>query len=236
MADWILGIDGCPGGWVGIGMKARGSKPRAMVAPELVTLVEAFPKAVKVGVDMPLGLPDNGPRECDQLARERLGRPRAASVFAAPIRPALGAESQKEASRITREAGNPGVSIQAWNLFGRVRELDSLLASREDLREKILEIHPELAFRALNGKAPLVASKHKLEGLYQRRGLLAEKFGMAALESAVDQLAGERLAEDDLLDAFAVLWSTRRHARGKGKCLPKDPPHDARGLPMRICF
>lgn len=236
MADWILGIDGCPGGWVGIGMKAKGGKPRAMVAEAIATLVDAFPKAVMVGVDMPIGLTDQGPRECDQLARERLGRPQAASVFAAPIRPALDAASQKEASRITRAAGNPGVSIQAWNIFGRVRELDALLAEREDLKDRVIEVHPELSFKALNKKQSLVASKHRLEGIYQRRHLLAGKFGMEALQAAVEQLAGNRLGEDDMLDAFAVLWSARRHARGKGKCLPKAPPADARGLPMRICF
>ena len=44
---------------------------------------------------------------------------------------------------------------------------------------------------------------------------------------------------DDVLDAFAVLWSAERFARGEHVVLGRDAQqglvmHDERGLPMRI--
>jgi Protein of unknown function (DUF429) len=40
---------------------------------------------------------------------------------------------------------------------------------------------------------------------------------------------------DDLLDACAVAWSTRRLARGQGVCLP-DPPPIVRGHAQAVCY
>jgi len=129
-----------------------------------------------------------------------------------------------------------GVSAQAWHLFDRVRELDELLGERGIWRERLVEVHPELSFLALNGDQSLPSSKHRVDGIYRRRALIAQAFGMAAIESAVAQLAGTRVKEDDLLDAFAVLWSTRRVRAGTAESLPADPPRDACGLPMRSAF
>jgi predicted RNase H-like nuclease len=234
---WLIGIDGCPGGWVAVGRTsaADGHGIRARVGERLGELLSRFDGVRRVGIDMPIGLSDAGPRECDQLARARLGA-RRASVFPAPLRPALGAATHAEASARSRQCGGKGISVQAWHLFAKVREVDDLLAQGRDWRETMVEVHPELSFLALNGDQPLPASKHRIDGLYHRRALVAETFGWPAIESAVAQLAGTRVKEDDLLDAFAVLWSAERVAAGASVSLPADPPRDARGLPMRIVF
>ena len=235
---WNVGIDGCPGGWLALAQRARPGRSaelRAVVAPALDTLLATFEAVDVVGVDMPIGLSDSAPRHCDQLARQRLGA-RASSVFPAPLRPALVAATHAEASTLSREVGGKGISAQAWHLFDRVRELDEFLNERGEWRERLVEVHPELSFLALNGGEPLPASKHRIDGIYRRRGLIAGAFGMAAIQSVVSQLAGTRVKEDDMLDAFAALWSAQRVAAGKGESLPPDPPRDARGLPMRIVF
>ncbi|MFP4252777.1 MAG: DUF429 domain-containing protein, partial [Guyparkeria sp.] len=136
----------------------------------------------------------------------------------------------------SRQAGGQGVSAQAWNLFAKVREVDNLLRSRPEWRDRVVEVHPELSFLAMNDDKALPASKHRIDGIYRRRTLIAEAFGMATIESAVEQLAGTRVKEDDMLDAFAVLWTARRWSAGTGETLPPDPPVDACGLPMRIVF
>ena len=237
-APWILGIDGCPGGWVAIaqsGTPTAQTPVRALIAPRLEALLAAFDGVRLAGIDMPIGLSDGKPRDCDLAARARLGR-RGVSVFPAPLRPALAATTHAEASEVSREAGGKGVSAQAWNLFPRVRELDALLDEQTAWRERLVEVHPELSFLAMNAGEPLPASKHRIDGIYRRRALVADAFGTAAIESAVAQLAGTRVKEDDMLDAFAALWSAHRRAAGKASCLPDDPPVDARGLPMRITF
>lgn len=235
---WMVGIDGCPGGWVAVAQLTEASakaRVRALVASRLDDLLARFEGVDLVGIDMPIGLPEGAARDCDRLARARLGA-RAASVFPAPLRPALLAASHSEASVLSRQAGGQGVSAQAWHLFPRVRELDDLLRSRPEWCDRLVEVHPELSFLALNDGVALSASKHRIDGIYRRRALIAGAFGMAAIESAVAQLAGTRVKEDDMLDAFAVLWSARRWVNGSGETLPADPPVDACGLPMRIMF
>ena len=44
------------------------------------------------------------------------------------------------------------------------------------------------------------------------------------------------LADDDILDAIATLWTAHRIEAGTSESLPTSPPHDATGLPMRIVF
>lgn len=235
---WIVGVDGCPGGWVAIAQPQEADRPvtvRAAVAPRLDALLAPFDDVRLAGVDMPIGLSDGEPRVCDRQARARLGS-RGSSVFPAPLRPALGATTHAEASALSRQSGGKGVSAQAWNLFDKVRELDSLLREQHAWRERMVEVHPELSFLVLNDGESLPASKHRIDGIYRRRALIVEAFGTAAIESAVAQLSGTRAKEDDMLDAFAVLWSARRWVAGRGVCLPSDPPPDRHGLPMRITF
>jgi len=237
MSDrWIVGIDGCPGGWVAIGQRAAtaAAEVRARVAPRLDELLAQFEPIRQAGIDMPIGLSGDAPRACDLAARERLGA-RRSSVFPAPLRPALSAATHAEASAISREIGGKGISVQAWHLFPRVDELDTLLREPR-WRERLVEVHPELSFLAMNGGEPLPASKHRIDGLYCRRDLVAGEFGRSAIDAAVAQLAGRRVKDDDMLDAFAVLWSARRREAGEGVCLPSEPPTDACGLPMRITF
>ena len=233
---WVVGIDGCPGGWVAVGRPSgAGDALRVLVAERLEELLAAFAPWRVAGVDMPIGLSDSGPRHCDELARARLGV-RGASVFPAPLRPALFAATHAEASALSRQCGGKGVSVQAWHLFARVREVDALLAEGAGRQERMVEVHPELSFLALNADEPLPGSKHRIDGIYRRRALIAGAFGWPAIESAVAQLSGTRVKEDDLLDAFAVLWSAERVAAGASVSLPADPPRDGRGLPMRIVF
>ena len=44
------------------------------------------------------------------------------------------------------------------------------------------------------------------------------------------------VADDDLLDAFAALWSAQRLARGEARVLPSSPELDGTGLAMEILY
>ena len=81
----MLGLDGCKGGWVGALLSPGGAVSWHFLADLRAGLALG---ADVVAVDIPIGLPDAGPRRCDQLARARLG-PRGSSVFPAPVRAAL---------------------------------------------------------------------------------------------------------------------------------------------------
>jgi predicted RNase H-like nuclease len=74
--DAVLGVDGCPGGWVGA-LVSRSET--TWYVGQLADLV-ALPAAV-VAVDIPLALPVDGTRRaCEVAVKARLGAQRS-SVF-----------------------------------------------------------------------------------------------------------------------------------------------------------
>ncbi len=193
-------------------------------------------RAAVIGVDMPIGLLDAaapGGRECDGAARALLGA-RRSSVFSPPVRQALAAASYAEALALNR-ASSParlGISLECFNLFPKLREVDDVLRARPALQRRVKEVHPELAFLAMaNGGRP-PASKRTAEGRDARVRLLS-RAGFPDVAAAVSA-RGPGVAVDDVLDAHAVCWSAMRIATGLARRLPDMPPRDGSGLLMEI--
>jgi predicted RNase H-like nuclease len=189
-----------------------------------------------LAIDVPIGLPDAGPRACDAAARRELGRPRSSSVFPAPVRPALAAASRQQASEITRAVDGRGVGAQAFGIWPKIREVDAILSRAPGLQRRVREVHPELAFQMLNSGRPLRHSKHDSKGLRTRIKLVDACFGPGTFAGTRESLARGAGADDDVLDALACLWSAGRIARGQLEVLPADPPLDRCGLRMEICY
>lgn len=227
-----IGIDGARGGWVGAVLDAGETQPHAWIAARIDVLDAMDPATTWVAIDMPIGLPDAGPRACEALTRRALG-PRRSSVFPVPIRPMLAAADYAQACAIGRATDGRALSRQAWNITPRIRELDDWLARHSAWQNRVVEAHPELAFARLNGGTPLAAPKRRAAGADQRRALLQTLWpgAMTRLREAVPRAFA---ADDDLADALVLLTVARRQANGTAISLPDDPPRDARGLPMRI--
>ncbi|MGA1462747.1 MAG: DUF429 domain-containing protein [Steroidobacteraceae bacterium] len=227
----LAGIDGCPAGWVAA-IQAD-TEVELRLASRLKDLVAGLPARSLLAIDMPIGLPEAGHRECDVLARRRLGAARGASVFAAPVRAVLNARDYATALARHRRADGRGLSRQAFNILPKIREVDRLLASRPNLRRRMIEVHPESSFAQWNGGAPIPAGKKTREGRQQRSHLVDTRW--PGLREAFLALTLRReVAEDDILDAFAALWSAERYARGEALCLPERRVRDTRGLWMAI--
>ncbi|MGY1734718.1 DUF429 domain-containing protein [Geodermatophilus sp. SYSU D00684] len=220
----VLGVDGWRGAWVGALLEARTVR---LLHLRDVAAVLAVPDVEVVGIDMPIGLSDAGPRACDEAARRLLGRA-GSSVFPAPVRAVLGARGYAQARELSIAAtGGRSLSAQAFRLTASIRALDDGLGDPPP--GHVVEVHPELAFRALD---PAVTDpKVTARGLAQR---------LAALRSVVDVEAAllaapPRVPAVDALDACAAAWSARRVADGAAECVG-DGSLDARGRPMRICW
>ena len=93
----IIGADGCPSGWLCIFEELPTRRIGSKIFPTIADLFAAAPTVEVLAIDIPIGLTDAGPRDCDVAARRLLGPIRGASVFAAPIRPALHAASYPDA-------------------------------------------------------------------------------------------------------------------------------------------
>jgi predicted RNase H-like nuclease len=224
-----VGADGCPAGWV-CAVRCDAEPPAIAVVATFAELLAAWPDAI-VAIDIPIGLPSRGPRVCDRLARARLG-PRRASVFPAPIRPSLEAASYAEANRICREVQARGMSIEAWNIVPKIRDVDSVISA--GLQDRVIEAHPELAFAEMSDSHPLIWSKKTPDGRSAREAALTAHLPLAS--ALLQQRRPPRVAADDLLDAMATLWTAERYLRGAACRLPDEPERDERGLRMEIWF
>src|SRR5687767_13053317 len=133
---------------------------------------------------MPIGLSDDGVRTCDVEARRRLPGA-ASSVFPAPVRPILSATSYDEARTTSLAASGRSLSVQTFGLVPAIRSLDDALGEPPDPR--VHEVHPELSFRALDGR--VTDRKTSVNGLAQR---------IRALEPVMNALDALAAAAADL--------------------------------------
>jgi predicted RNase H-like nuclease len=189
-----------------------------------------------IAIDIPIGLTDSGTRDCDREARRFLGPPRASSVFPAPIREVLVARSWEEACAIRSRVEGKRMSKQAWGIVSKVREVDEELRARAPLRKRVREVHPEVSFKAWNGAA-MRCKKSSFEGRAERCRLVDQFFGPEAYAQVRSRFPKRTdVGDDDILDAFAALWSAERILRRVSRSLPEHPPTDRCGLPMEIVY
>lgn len=235
----VAGVDGCPGGWIIV--SGEGSSMRADVFRSFAALIAALPDNATIAVDMPIGLPETGTRAAERAARAHLGA-RQSSLFSIPPREAVYAEDYRESCARSLERSDPPrkVSRQAFGLFPKIRELDTVLRGEPELRERVIESHPELAFAMLNGGPggpsamtlpKKIKSRVNPEGMAERQALLV-RCGLP--ENFVSLRAPRGAKDNDFIDACAMFLIARRYTHGEARAHPAHAEHDAHGLRMTI--
>lgn len=243
----VIGVDGCPGGWLAVLHDGRSFEPR--FHRTFIEMVSAYPNVSSIGVDVPIGLIAGLPRGCDMAARRMLGA-RGSSVFPAPDPRLLQSATHGEASARSIELTGKGVTLQAFGIFSKVAEVNGVMTPL--LQNWIVEVHPEVSFYALNGGKPMTFSKGDNEGYDERAALLRAVLGLSVptRPEALPILrefrperdsdpAAKRMrpaSPDDLLDAIVAAWSASRVANGVAKRLPEISETNADGLRMEIVF
>ncbi|KAA3448525.1 DUF429 domain-containing protein [Mesorhizobium sp. SARCC-RB16n] len=254
----LVGADGCKAGWIAV-LREPGSTPRnpdaapsVNVFPTFAALLAAIPDHAVVAVDMPIGLPEfssKGGRGPEALVRPLLGA-RQSSVFSIPSRAALYADTSGfttieawyaahlRASNVAKTTSDPprGVSIQAFGIFSKIREIDELLIARPELRGRVFESHPEVAFCRLNGDRAMLFPK-KIKGSVNPAGM-AERKALLCRHGYdmdfLDQPPPRGAAADDFLDAAVMALIAGRIAGGEAKPFPNPPLADGFGIPVAI--
>jgi predicted RNase H-like nuclease len=209
----VAGVDGCRDGWV-------------VATNDGVTLSRSFATIADanfdlVAVDMPIGLPDAWGRAADRAARSYI-RPRGACIFSAPPRSLLAYDTYTDANAAAKADYGCGLTRQTFNLFEKLRDVDAVIDATN--QHRFAEASPECSFRALTGS--VLAPKRTPAGRRARLVALEAEFGPIDV-----RLPGAR--PDDVLDAYALLWTAQRHEAGTSVCLAGDET-DGRGLVMRI--
>jgi predicted RNase H-like nuclease len=231
----VAGVDACRGGWLCLIRQGTSEKISSVVHESAAALLGQEPRPEVLAIDIPIGLNNAGVRDCDSIARKMLGS-RACCVFTAPIRPVLHARTHSEASRIRKRAEGKKISAQVWGIVPKIREIDCLLSANPSLQEFVREAHPEICFMAWNGGAAIADRKKSPGGKARRAALVAAYFGDRAFARVRDRHARTKVADDDINDAFAALWTAERILNGSGKVIPARPCRDPFGLRMEICY
>ena len=231
-----VGVDGAGSGWFAVWRDRSGLGWDRYA--DAASLWSAHAKAEAIGVDVPIGLGESGPRPSDHEARRFVGGARSPSIFPAPLRAVLDCTTRAEASSRQRAIDGRGLSAQAFALFPKIRDWDALLQRDAIARLRVHEVHPEVCFAAMNGGAGLglVSSKRTEAGHRQRLQLLSPDFGQAAIRSVLDEVPKRIAQPDDILDAIAALWTAERLVSGLSQSLPNLPPTDRTGLTMAIRY
>lgn len=230
----IIGVDGCPGGWLAVSYDVEAGTLTPRVHPYFAALLAAYPNASCVAVDIPIGLAEGEPRRCDRAARRVLGKPKASSVFPAPDPRVLTAATYEQASERSYALIGRKVTKQGFAIFPKILEVNWALTPA--LQGRVFEVHPEVCFWALAGGRPMEHAKRTKEGFEERRALLAEAFGPAVPKRDDAGRWARPASPDDVLDAIVAAWTARRAAQGKAGRLPPEPAVDARGLRMEMIY
>ena len=227
----LVGADGCRDGWLAV--VERGDELTAWIAPDFAALLSRVATDALIGIDIPIGLPDRGSRQCDIEARKLLGRPRRSSVFPAPLRSCLRDGTYAEVSAIHRYMDGRGMTKQTYSLLGKIREVDRCTRADHTLQERVREVHPELSFYHWNREKPMVHKKSRVAGRQERERLI-EQVWPGERQRLMELLNGRDFKPDDLNDAFAALWSVRRMMFDRAIVVPCIAERDGAGSRMEI--
>jgi len=237
----VVGVDGCPGGWVAVTWNTVERTLAARVHPTFVDVLVVYRDAVALGVDIPIGLGEGEPRQCDLAARKAIS-PRGSCVFPAPdarlvealIQANASAHDFKHALSLAHELTDKGMSKQAFYICPKIAEVN--LTMTPELQQRVVEVHPEVSFWAMAGKQPMQHKKRRQAGYDERAALLEERLGLSIWPRNEAFGIARPAKPDDVLDAAVAAWTARRVAEDNAERLPINPPKDRRGLRMEIVY
>ena len=87
---------------------------------------------------------------------------------------------------------------------------------------------------AWNGGSPVVESKKSFQGMRIRFELVTLHFGEGSPEAIRQKYPSSQVADDDINDAFAALWTAQRISLGTAEVIPDPPEIGPVGLRMGV--
>lgn len=213
----IIGIDGCPSGWILAYFR------ESHIIFEVIKSLEELNKKkneLYIGIDIPVNLQIKHQRVADKEARKLL-KNRASTIFSAPSIRALKAPTYREACEINFKFTGKKISKQSWNLFSKIKDVQ-LAKERKPSLHFFFEVHPELSFMALNKMCLVDISKKKELGKKIRLDLINSIYPFFNFNDVRKKFKLKDVADDDILDVIAILWSTKRIVDNIAQAVPEN--------------
>lgn len=203
---YVVGIDGCKFGWVAVAIDASENFTISKHA-NFNSIFKIYPNASKYLVDMVIGMGSEGnERNIEKLAREKLKPNRTSSVFTPPCREAIYKEDYKSAKLKNITITGKSISIQAWNIVPKMKDVDQFILKNKTYQGKIYESHPEICFAGLNNGLPMKEKKSIKEGIFERINLIEKYYtkSNSIFEKGRKEFMKKEVKDDDLIDAIVL--------------------------------
>lgn len=226
-----LGIDGCTGGWICAVLEGKELEfYRYTTMGELMAAQGVFTVCL---IDMPIGLQSHaGQLRPDNAARKYIPE-RASTIFPVPCRQAVYADTIADAYLENERTLGKKFTPLTVGILPKIKQVDIFLQENPTYKNRLLESHPEVCFRALAG-GTLLSKKKTPAGQADRLSVL-EKY-CSGIQS-IDFLFLARQLKcgiDDIIDAACLAVSAIIIADGHFFTLPEIPQTDDRGLFMQL--
>ena len=249
LTDTVAGVDWAGGAWLAVVFDEDG-EPEPHLERDLEALWNGG--VDRILVDVPIGLPDGAEtlaaREAvDSAARTAAERP--SSVFPVPSRgaceAAMAGADYEAVNERNRADLDKGLSRQSYHIAPAVGEVDAFLREDEAARDQVLEAHPEVCFRGLDG-SPLERSKTTAPGVGERLDALDShlddpgnalgRICRGLTDAPADVAADADPTVDDAVDALG-LAVVARYPVEELRFLPDgETRRDSEGVPMRMAY
>ena len=216
----IFGIDGCKFGWVVAEERTKGDLSIRLIK-DLNDLESISSQKSIAGIDIPLAIHEKGFRMADAEARTLL-KSRSSTIFSAPALETLHSDNYTAACEINESICGKKISKQSWFLFSKIKEARKIFC-KPNKKIKLYEVHPELSFMAMNGMRVIELGKKTDEGFKIRHKLVKKLFPKFDFDKIRANFKRSDVADDDILDAIAVLWSTQKIIANMASYVPKKP-------------
>ena len=107
-------------------------------------------------------------------------------------------------------------------MFSKIKEARTIFCHGYK-KLKLYEVHPELSFMAMNDMKVIELGKKTDAGFKTRYKLVKKLFPKFDFEKIRANFKRGDVADDDILDAIAVLWSTQKIIANMASYVPKKP-------------
>ena len=118
----------------------------------------------------------------------------------------------------------------------KVREVHDFIRANPRSSHVLYEVHPHLSLLELRGDDD--EKKRNGRGLrfLEKLSYLCDVYPSEALYDAMTAFRPTDVSREDVLDAFAMLWSAKRIATSRAERLPSRPVYNAHGLDMAVWY
>lgn len=234
MKHSYLGIDGCKFGWIAVEIVDEVNFNFKLL--KNITAIKEYENA-QILIDMPIGLGDELiERNLDYEAKKLLSPSKKSSIFMPPCRDAVYAATYEQAKEINKKITEKSISIQAWNICNKIKEIDQFLINKSTKNLFLQEAHPEICFTILNDGNSLSSKKSTPLGQTERLELLKRNFKNAEkiYSKIINSTLRKDVKKDDILDAMALAICAFNAKNQDALILKNKPLKDSKNLEMSL--